>query len=149
MKEKWIQLINTIEKDPFETEAFFALMEYVGEASDEAFRIAYHCCGKDNFSGGGPVIAETVTFETSAVLQEEFRFLSVHHISLVLPLPQAEASSINVLILSLAKLPMLPRWVWCRSLTVREDISLPSVSELPSEPPKRKRPSLTSIPTSL
>lgn len=35
MKEKWIQLINTIEKDPFETEAFFALMEYVGEASDE------------------------------------------------------------------------------------------------------------------
>ena len=31
MKEKWIQLINTIEKDPFETEAFFALMEYVDE----------------------------------------------------------------------------------------------------------------------
>ena len=35
MKENWIQLIDTIEKDPFETEAFFALMEYVGEASDE------------------------------------------------------------------------------------------------------------------
>ena len=25
MKENWIQLIDTIEKDPFETEAFFAL----------------------------------------------------------------------------------------------------------------------------
>ena len=35
MKENWIQLIDTIEKDPFETEAFVALMEYVGEASDE------------------------------------------------------------------------------------------------------------------
>ena len=35
MKENWIQLIDTIEKDPFETEAFFALMEYVGEASDD------------------------------------------------------------------------------------------------------------------
>ena len=35
MKEDWIQLIDTIEKDPFETEAFAALMEYVGEASDE------------------------------------------------------------------------------------------------------------------
>ncbi len=34
MKENWIQLIDTIEKDPFETEAFFALMEYVGEASN-------------------------------------------------------------------------------------------------------------------
>lgn len=35
MKENWIQLIDTIEKDPFETEAFFALMDYVGEALDE------------------------------------------------------------------------------------------------------------------
>lgn len=35
MKENWIQLIDTIEKDPFETEAFFALMDYVGEASDD------------------------------------------------------------------------------------------------------------------
>ena len=35
MKENWIQLIDTIEKDPFETEAFFALMEYVGEESDD------------------------------------------------------------------------------------------------------------------
>ena len=33
--KKWVQLIDTIEKDPFETEAFFALMEYVGEASDD------------------------------------------------------------------------------------------------------------------
>lgn len=31
MKENWIQLIDTIEKDPFETEAFFALMEYVAK----------------------------------------------------------------------------------------------------------------------
>ena len=35
MKENWIQLIDRREKDPFETEAFAALMEYVGEASDE------------------------------------------------------------------------------------------------------------------
>lgn len=35
MKENWIQLIDTIEKDPFEMEAFFALMDYVGEASDD------------------------------------------------------------------------------------------------------------------
>ena len=35
MKEKWIQLIDRKEKDPFDTEAFVALMEYVGEASDE------------------------------------------------------------------------------------------------------------------
>ena len=35
MKENWIQLIDPIEKDSFETEAFVALMEYVGEASDE------------------------------------------------------------------------------------------------------------------
>lgn len=35
MKENWIQLIDTIEKDPFETEAFLALMDYVGEASDD------------------------------------------------------------------------------------------------------------------
>ena len=35
MKENWIQLIDTIEKDPFETEAFFALMEYVGEVLDD------------------------------------------------------------------------------------------------------------------
>ena len=35
MKENWIQLIDRREKDPFETEAFVALMEYVGEASDE------------------------------------------------------------------------------------------------------------------
>ena len=35
MKEKWMQLINTIEKDPSVTETCFALMEYVGEASDE------------------------------------------------------------------------------------------------------------------
>ena len=35
MKENWIQLIDTIEKDPFETEAFFTLMDYVGEASDD------------------------------------------------------------------------------------------------------------------
>ena len=35
MKENWIQLIDRKEKDPFDTEAFVALMEYVSEASDE------------------------------------------------------------------------------------------------------------------
>lgn len=35
-------VIDTIEKDPFETEAFFALMEYVGEASDDDKRRV--CC---------------------------------------------------------------------------------------------------------
>ena len=34
MKENWIQLIDRKEKDPFDAEAFVALMEYVGEATD-------------------------------------------------------------------------------------------------------------------
>lgn len=35
MKENWIQLIDRIENDPFEPDAFVTLMEQVGEASDE------------------------------------------------------------------------------------------------------------------
>ena len=35
MKENWIQLIDRIENDPFEPDAFVTLMDQVGEASDE------------------------------------------------------------------------------------------------------------------
>lgn len=38
MKEKWIQLIDRIEKDSFDTEVFIALMEYVGDALDDVKR---------------------------------------------------------------------------------------------------------------
>lgn len=38
MKENWIQLIDRIEKDLFDTDAFLALMEYVEEALDEVKR---------------------------------------------------------------------------------------------------------------
>ena len=49
MRETWIQLIDRKEKDPFDTEAFVALMEYVGEASDEDKRRVVQeveCCIK-------------------------------------------------------------------------------------------------------
>lgn len=38
MKANWIQLIDRIEKDSFDTEAFIALMDYVGDALDDVRR---------------------------------------------------------------------------------------------------------------
>ena len=50
MKGNWIQLIDTIEKDPFETEAFFALHgggEELGIA-DRPDELCHGTCGAED-----------------------------------------------------------------------------------------------------